>query len=30
VDRDGELFGHVLDFMRAGVVSVAEQDDRPM
>jgi hypothetical protein len=29
VDRDGELFGHVLEFIRDGVVSVAEQDDRP-
>jgi hypothetical protein len=29
VYRDGDLFGHVLEFMRDGVVSVAEQDDRP-
>jgi hypothetical protein len=29
IDRDGELFGHVLDFMRDGVLSVAEQGERP-
>jgi hypothetical protein len=29
VDRDGELFGHVLEFLRDGVVSVAEQEERP-
>jgi hypothetical protein len=28
IDRDGELFGHVLDFMRDGVLSVAEQGRR--
>jgi hypothetical protein len=29
VDRDGELFGHVLEYMRDGVVSVAVQEERP-
>jgi hypothetical protein len=29
VDRDGEHFGHVLEFMRDGVVSVAEPGARP-
>jgi hypothetical protein len=29
VDRDGEHFGHVLEYMRDGVVSVAEADARP-
>jgi hypothetical protein len=29
VDRDGEHFGHVLEYMRDGVVSVAEPGARP-
>jgi hypothetical protein len=29
VDRDGEHFGHVLEYMRDGVVSVAELGARP-
>jgi hypothetical protein len=29
VDRDGEHFGHVLEYMRDGVVSVAESGARP-
>jgi hypothetical protein len=29
VDRDGEYFGHVLEYMRDGVVSVAEPNARP-
>jgi hypothetical protein len=29
VDRDGEHFGHVLEYMRDGVVSVAETGVRP-
>jgi hypothetical protein len=29
VDRDGEHFGHVLEYMRDGVVSVAEAGARP-
>jgi hypothetical protein len=29
VDRDGEHFGHVLEYMRDGVVSVAEPSVRP-
>jgi hypothetical protein len=29
VDRDGEHFGHVLEYMRAGVVSVADPGARP-
>jgi hypothetical protein len=29
VDRDGEHFGHVLEYMRDGHVSVAEVDARP-
>jgi hypothetical protein len=29
VDRDGENFGHVLEYMRSGVVSVAEDGARP-
>jgi hypothetical protein len=29
IDRDGELFGHVLDFMRDGVLTVAEQGGPP-
>jgi hypothetical protein len=29
VDRDGEHFGHVLEYMRDGVVSVAEPGVRP-
>jgi hypothetical protein len=29
VDRDGEHFGHVLEYMRNGVVSVAELGARP-
>jgi hypothetical protein len=29
VDRDGEHFGHVLEYMRDGMVSVAEADARP-
>jgi hypothetical protein len=29
VDRDGEHFGHILEFMRNGVVSVAEPGARP-
>jgi hypothetical protein len=29
VDRDGQHFGHVLEYMRDGVVSVAEPDVRP-
>jgi hypothetical protein len=27
IDRDGMLFGHVLEYMRDGVVSVMEQDE---
>jgi hypothetical protein len=29
VDRDGEHFGHILEYMRDGVVSVAEAGARP-
>jgi hypothetical protein len=29
VDRDGTHFGHVLEYMRDGVVSVANPDARP-
>jgi hypothetical protein len=29
VDRDGEHFGHVLEYMRDGVVSVADPEARP-
>jgi N-acetylneuraminic acid mutarotase len=29
VDRDGEHFGHILEYMRDGVVSVAEPGARP-
>jgi hypothetical protein len=29
VDRDGEHFGHVLEYMRDGVVTVADPDARP-
>jgi hypothetical protein len=29
VDRDGEHFGHLLEYMRDGVVSVAEADAHP-
>jgi hypothetical protein len=29
VDRDGEHFGHVLEYMRDGYVSVAEEGARP-
>jgi hypothetical protein len=29
VDRDGEHFGHILEYMRNGVVSVAEAGARP-
>jgi hypothetical protein len=29
VDRDGEHFGHILEYMRDGHVSVAEADARP-
>jgi hypothetical protein len=29
VDRDGEHFGHVLEYMRDGVVSVVEAGARP-
>jgi hypothetical protein len=29
VDRDGEHFGHVLEYMRDGVISVAEPEARP-
>jgi hypothetical protein len=29
VDRDGEHFGHVLEYMRDGVVSVADADAQP-
>jgi hypothetical protein len=29
VDRDGEHFGHVLEYLRTGVVSVAEAGARP-
>jgi hypothetical protein len=29
VDRDGEHFGHVLQYMRDGVVTVAEPGARP-
>jgi hypothetical protein len=29
VDRDGEHFGHILEYMRGGVVSVAELGARP-
>jgi hypothetical protein len=29
VDRDGEYFGHVLEYMRDGVVSVAKLEARP-
>jgi hypothetical protein len=29
VDRDGEHFGHVLEFMRNGVIAVAEPGARP-
>jgi hypothetical protein len=29
VDRDGEHFEHVLEYMRDGVVSVADQEERP-
>jgi hypothetical protein len=29
VDRDGEHFGHVLEYMRDGAISVAEADARP-
>jgi hypothetical protein len=29
VDRDGEQFGHVLQYMRDGVLSVAEPGARP-
>jgi hypothetical protein len=29
VDRDGEHFGHVLEYMRDGVISVAEPGARP-
>jgi hypothetical protein len=29
VDRDGEYFGHILEYMRDGVVSVAEPGARP-
>jgi hypothetical protein len=29
VDRDGENFGHILEYMRDGVVSVAEPGARP-
>jgi hypothetical protein len=29
VDRDGEHFGHILEYMRNGVVSVAEPGARP-
>jgi hypothetical protein len=29
IDRDGDLFGHVLEFIRDGVISVAEQEERP-
>jgi hypothetical protein len=29
VDRDGEHFGHVLEYMRDGVVSVAEPGAHP-
>jgi hypothetical protein len=29
VDRDGEHFGHVLEYMRSGVVSVAEDGAHP-
>jgi hypothetical protein len=29
IDRDGEHFGHILEYMRDGHVSVAESDARP-
>jgi hypothetical protein len=29
VDRDGEHFGHILEYMRDGVVSVAQLGTRP-
>jgi hypothetical protein len=29
IDRDSDLFGHVLEFLRDGVLSVAEQEERP-
>jgi hypothetical protein len=29
VDRDGEHFGHILEYMRSGVVPAAEADTRP-
>jgi hypothetical protein len=29
VDRDGEHFGHILEYMRDGVISVAEPGARP-
>jgi hypothetical protein len=29
VDRDGEHFGHVLEYMRDGVVALAEVSARP-
>jgi hypothetical protein len=29
VDRDGEHFGHILDYMRDGMISVAEPGARP-
>jgi hypothetical protein len=29
VDRDGEHFGHILEYMRDGVISIAEAGARP-
>jgi hypothetical protein len=30
IDRDGELFKHILEYLRDGVVSVVEQEQRPV
>jgi hypothetical protein len=29
IDRDGSIFGHLLEYLREGVLSVADQDERP-